>query len=410
MGSHCVPTRTRRLADKKQAPRSRSPIAVSLPCSSLLSTTYIFSTTYITPSFIIMATDPDQSAVPILSTDPPAEGVHLGAEYPNPFQHQPPRIRTSQSGNYTISIPSIEQWPRMILEQLKTASQWLLWSCIQIRDAIQQLLLARDSSSEMYHALPLTSSDSFSEPGSSSSSRPRVSFGKRRHLRAGSGPSRWISKRRLGRLACLLCSIALLVTLFSLPKRLLPLRDRVVWVRYFNHEEPVMITLPYGKNLYVHEVKKIAMKELDMGYSTTHSLGNIRLLSVNTGKLWADQIWDNDQYEFSSGPYQPILAVDPRYELFKFLNDTLECFSGPEAFGNNLENIKFKPWDNFQSLRRILSLLTSPSPWDSIHNRDITYLRAGFKDPLHQEYLYPEFIWTSRNKTELLRPTILVDF
>ncbi|KAF9957336.1 hypothetical protein BGZ72_001931 [Mortierella alpina] len=167
------------------------------------------------------------------------------------------------------------------------------------------------------------------------------------------------------------------MTWVLLPTTLKPFQNRDVWVRFFDHEEAVKIVLPYRQRIHVYDVKKIALKEMDAGY-TSHNPENVRLLSdVGNGLLRPDEVWDNALYHSSA--YYPILAVETRYELFSYLNRTLGCFSDIRAFGNNIYEIKFQPqFNDYQPLSYVLHSIHR----NTVTNWQVQYLRRAFNDPL----------------------------
>ncbi|KAG0246519.1 hypothetical protein B0O80DRAFT_500371 [Mortierella sp. GBAus27b] len=325
------------------------------------------------------------------------DGSSSGDEYPNPFQHQ---------RYYNVAVPAIEHWPDLLSHGLKASVRSLRWIFRQIKDAIRELCASEDSSSWRYQDLPMTVNGSFSEP----SSRGRVSFGKRRHLYPENGFPRSCPNRRLGRLLCLLIAATIIVTILLLPARFQPFHERVAWIRYFNHEEAVKVVLPFGRNVHVQDVKKIAVKEMGLGAGSTQTLGNIRLLSPMTRNvLPGDMTWDS--YIGWSSPEIPIIAVEPRYELLKFLNETLGCFSGPEAYGGNIMDVKFLPQlDGYGPLITVLQTLLHGHGYSAynvdVYNRDIDYLRRGFDDPKKDEQLDMNKEWAPRRR---LPPPRFVD-
>lgn len=243
-----------------------------------------------------MTTDPDLDSYSVILTEPTDDPARdrRDVEYPNSFQQQHQR-------QYNFAVPAIEHWPDLLSRGIKTSTRCLVWLFRQIKSAFQEV--ANDTSpSKRYRDIPMTSNGSSS---ASSSSYRRVGLEKRRHLR----PKRSIL---CGRVLCLLCTSAVMAIVFLVPQ-LQPFRNRVVWIRYFNHEEAIKVNLPYGRNVHVQDVKKIAIKELDLGYSVKHALGNVRLLARYGphGSLEGDEIWDNDMYW--SSPRHPIIAVEPRY-------------------------------------------------------------------------------------------------
>ncbi|KAF8928801.1 hypothetical protein BGZ58_009372 [Dissophora ornata] len=274
-------------------------------------------------------------------------------EHSTPFQQQQLHYQQQfqqqrQRKHYNVQIPTLEHWPGVIARGLKTSVAYL----------------------------------------------QKVTRGRGHHLR---------------RLFFFFCFLTLLIVWIAVPTRVQPFQDRDVWIRYFNHEEAIKIVLPYGQRVHVQDVKKHVMKELDNAFGVTHTLGNVKLLARERGWLRPDEIWKNGDWRFTSSSYMPIIAVEPRFELFRFLNSTLGCFSDAEAYSNNVFDIKFRPaFNDYRSLWRILSTLHDGGGY--LINDDIRYLRVGFNDPLKDEPITESNnIWTppkgTRDPPHFLQPS-----
>ncbi|KAF8946841.1 hypothetical protein BGZ46_005684, partial [Entomortierella lignicola] len=227
------------------------------------------------------------------------------------------------------------------------------------------------------------------------------SFGRARYSKKDNSAS-W-RNRRLARIIFFSVLAAFtIIWIFAVPNTLKPLHDRDIWIRYFNHEEAIKVTLPYRRVVHVHDVKKSVLKELDHGFYMQHFLTNVKLIT-SEGLLRSDEVWDNNHGRFSSSAQQPILAVAPQNELFKFLNETLGCFSGADAYDGNVFNIKFLPDNGYGQLASVLYKINndnSPGYWhQSVSNLDILYLRNGFNDPKKGEILPPYEDWTPPKRT-----------
>ncbi|KAF8952748.1 hypothetical protein BGZ52_004111 [Haplosporangium bisporale] len=257
-------------------------------------------------------------------------------QYPNPFQQPPGQHTSSQQQHYSILIPTVNHWPRIALEGLARGA-------VHALDALkyaQRTLHAhvnqhRANSSSSYHVLPTSSADlhELSSPSSSPPHRRRIiTFGSKRQQKE-SGYRVLCSSRRWTRLFAALTLLVLLITLLVLPRRMNPFRSRVVWVRYYSHEEPVKIVLPFGRQVYVSDVKATAMKAMAFG--------------------------------------------------------NLNCFTTSYYPSNN---IRFKPEnDEWYSLYHILNAINADTTYWHTFNRlsqfDIMYLRKGFDDPRANELI-----------------------
>ncbi|KAF9994898.1 hypothetical protein BGZ80_002444 [Entomortierella chlamydospora] len=308
------------------------------------------------------------------STTVPMTDINSDPEYATPFQHQQ---QSQPQRHYNVSIPAVDQWPGILARVLRTSATYIARTVRDIREGIQD----GSASSGKYQNLPTTIDSSSSFRGNS--------FGGRRHSRNGGGATCF--SRRIGRILFFLVLVTLVTTWLAVPKNLKPFQNRDIWIKYYNHAEAIKIPLPYSRVVHVYDLKKVALKELDRGYISLHSLSEVRLMS-GSGLLEAGEVWDNDDWRYQNSYEQPILMVSPGNELFQFLNDTLGCFSGPEAYNYNVFNIKFSPeYRNYSRLARILHRIglenagyVSPVMF---YNADILYLRKGFGDPLQLESL-----------------------
>ncbi|KAI1313833.1 hypothetical protein EDD11_002465 [Mortierella claussenii] len=294
-----------------------------------------------------------------------ATGVHATVEYANPFRRPPvpfhQQFQQQQRQHYNVQIPSLQRWPTLVLEGLKTSAQFSAKAFRAIRDGLSGDD-SHNSSRGAYQGLPMTHTTI-----NSNSAAAISPFGRRHIKNRPSGASHGWTGRRCSRVVFfMLCLSMVIVWIFIVPPTLKPFRkNRDVWVRYFNHEEAVKITLPLQRRVHVSDVKRVAMKAIDQGYSPmSPSLGNIKLLTRHARRGWLepDEEWDMDA-------------------LFRFLNESLGCFSDLRAYNNNQNGIKFTPeYNDYSPLVDILTRLS-----DGEHNyfreRDIQYLWTSFNDP-----------------------------
>ncbi|KAG0053547.1 hypothetical protein BGZ83_000900 [Gryganskiella cystojenkinii] len=321
--------------------------------------------------------------------------LNVEDQYPNPFQQRPqPNQHHSQQRHYNVMIPAVEHWPGLFLQGVRTAAQFSSEKLRQFQEA---------RAKGQYQGLPMTSISS----SASSSSRPTTfSFGSKRQLKDSGGRTMLCSGRRLTRILLLLTVLVTIpLYIFVIPRTLKPFQNRDVWVRYFNHEEPIKIDLPYAKRVHVADVKKVAFHQLSQGYQYSGlELGQMFLISPY-GRLKPDEEWENDEYRFESSFDQPILVVDPREQLFEFLSKRLQCFSdssyyyGGGRFGH--QDIVFKPpsntyydYSNLWYILRNIREANNPdrhnwynSQHTPVSGDYIQYLRKGFNDPMKNEYV-----------------------
>ncbi|GJJ70320.1 hypothetical protein EMPS_02669 [Entomortierella parvispora] len=321
--------------------------------------------------------------------------LHVGQhedEHENPFQHRPQSSQHQSAGHYNVRIPTVEHWPAILMQGVKATAVFAGEKLRQIQ-AYQQ----DGSSSGRYSRLPTSSMSS-----SSSGQRPTFTFGSKRQLRDGGGRTMLCSGRRLSRILLLLCITVLIpVWIFVVPHTLKPYGDRDVWIRYYDHEEPIKIQVPLAKKVHVADVKRIAFGKIIQGYSKQRlEEGKVFLISGLEGKLNVGAPWVNSDWSFTSSPEVPILMVDPGDELFRFLQGSLKCFSGDEYYYGGVEPVVFRPpRDQWQPLARILRSISLDRRYGyrmPVDPKDITYLREGFNDPKkreqvsHGEYSYSQ--------------------
>ncbi|KAG0018483.1 hypothetical protein BGZ81_010201 [Podila clonocystis] len=293
-------------------------------------------------------------------------------EYPNPFQ-QPPQRSPSQQ-HYSILIPTVDHWPRIALEGLARGAVFTL-DALSYAQRILHARVAqlRANSSSSYHVLPTSTADLHNLSPPSTPPRRIISFGSKRQQKQGSGYRIQCSSRRWTRVLALVTLVTLLITLIALPRRMNPFRSRVVWVRYYSHEEPVKVALPFGTKVHVSDVKATAMKAMAFGYE--RPLGQVTLISpglfatLHPGKEWDD--YDTDAWS-------PIIATDTGHELHDFLQKNLNCFTSHPS-----DTTRFKPesdgWYILYDTLRYINENIDHSVWLRPHH--IRYLRKGFNDP-----------------------------
>jgi len=253
---------------------------------------------------------PDANSVAV-----PAVESHSGADqYPNPFQHQPngqrqEHGRSHQQQHYNIMIPTIEHWPALFMQGLKTTAIYTVEGLKQLHIKFQEYTAANSGS---YQVLPTTNLDASRRQQQQQDRQTAFTFGTKRQLKQGRHQCS-VSGRRLTRLLCFLVLVVTTIVLLVVSHRWNPLEERAIWIRYFTHEEPIKIYLPYGFNVHVSDVKKEAVKDMQVGFSTINP-GNVRLISRNYGVLPADAVWDNNKdYMFGNSGYHPIIAVETKY-------------------------------------------------------------------------------------------------
>ncbi|KAG0203802.1 hypothetical protein BGX28_004043 [Mortierella sp. GBA30] len=309
---------------------------------------------------------PESATVDMTETNtaiPNVCSTSAAVEYTNSSQQQQQNHRQDQ--HYNIMIPTMDHWPALFVQYA--------------RKGISFVSKATKHLSHGYKSVATAASDENDRASSSSSissSSRTITFGSKRQLKRASHVV-GCSGRRLGRILFVSCVVVLAVSWILLPKSMKPFHNRDVWVRFFDHEEPVKITLPYRHRIHVQDVKKIALKEMDFGYKTSHVLGNVRLLSA-TGSGWLkpDWEWDDKDWRYSSESNRPIIAIENRYG----------CFSDASAF-KDVFSIKFQPeYNEYQVLSDILWFIYEGS-YRSILNRHIQYLRRGSFDGPNPESL-----------------------
>ncbi|KAG0310245.1 hypothetical protein BGZ99_000581 [Dissophora globulifera] len=314
----------------------------------------------------------DQEATSISMTDVYPDTHNPGApdeghEYPNAFQqqHQNYRQQFQQRQHYNVQIPTIDQWPDLLLRGVSATSMY--------SRKLVQSLKGLSPSTSVAHQASLS-----------------AEFGQRRKHPS---PKRGFccggrSFDRLGRLFLLLCATFLILTFIFTPRQVRSFQKRDVWIRYFTHDEAIKVVLPFGQSVHVMDVKKFALQEFQHGSNMESTIvGNVKLVTPYYGRLKPDEIWDNQEWKFRSSSESPILAIETRFQLFDFLNQTLGCFSHQRAYGDRFYNIRFVPkFDDYGHLAHILKQIqhmieVGADEWaevDQLTDQDITYLRQGF--------------------------------
>ncbi|KAF9966671.1 hypothetical protein BGZ70_001618 [Mortierella alpina] len=287
-------------------------------------------------------------------------------EYANPFQ-QPQPLHRSQEHHYSIQIPTINHWPTLFTQYARKGARF-------IHENVQRLKY------HSYHSIP--SRDNNHNPFR------RSSFGSRRFFQKA-GHTSSCSGRRFNRILILLGLYALIMTWAFLPALLRRPQDRNVWVRFFDHDEPVKVVLPPDRKMQVYDVKKHAIQEMDYRYSS-YNPETVRLLAAHSlGLLRPDDVWDNTLYPNSAR--DPIIAIETGHELIDHLNQTLGCFSTSSAFYYDRFKSQFHPeFDDYQQLYNILQNMHDNRP---LQNWQIRYLRQAINDPLQDEALYGPDFW-----------------
>ncbi|KAF9898264.1 hypothetical protein EC991_000378, partial [Linnemannia zychae] len=189
-----------------------------------------------------------------LATAVPTTGSHSRTDqYPNPFQQQHQHIGQGNGGNhhqqqqhYNLMIPTVDHWPAIFLEGLKTSAQFAVLGLQKAHAKYQEYQASRSGS---YQILPTTNLDTHSYP-QQTSTRQTFRFGSKRQQKGGHQVT--CSGRRLTRSVFFLVMMVT-VLLFIIPHRLNPLEDRAIWVRYYSHEEAIKITIPFGYKPHVSD-------------------------------------------------------------------------------------------------------------------------------------------------------------
>ncbi|KAG0040905.1 hypothetical protein BGZ82_006778 [Podila clonocystis] len=293
-------------------------------------------------------------------------------EYPNPFQ-QPPQRNLSQQ-HYSILIPTVDHWPRIALEGLARGAVFTLDALSYAQRTLHaRVTQLRANSSTSYHVLPTSTADLHDLSPPSSPPRRIISFGSKRQQKQGSGYRIQCSSRRWTRVLALVTLVTLLITLIALPKRMNPFRSRVVWVRYYTHEEPVKVLLPFGTKVHVSDVKATAMKRLAVGFE--RPLGEVKLISPS----WYASMHPGDEWnDYDTDAWRPIIATETGYGLHDFLQMNLNCFTSYSS-----ATMRFKPkgndWNTLYETLSSINEYTDHSLW--LQPQHIQYLRKGFNDP-----------------------------
>ncbi|KAG0285578.1 hypothetical protein BGZ97_007746 [Linnemannia gamsii] len=324
--------------------------------------------------------DESITAVPIVES-------HSGADqYPNPFQQQVGqahgRNHNQQQQHYNVMIPTIDHWPAIFLDGLKTSAHFAVYGLKQVHAKWQEFQSSRSGGS--YQTLPTTNLDIRSQNQQQPNTRQTFSFGSKRQQKGGHKFS--VSGRRLTRLLFVLVLVVATILLLVLPHRLNPLEDRVIWIRYYSHEEAIKIKVPYGRKVHVSDVKKAALREMHEGYSG-FAPGNVKLITRYHGALAPDMVWNNREWMFESSANHPILVVDTKYDLFRFLDSALHCFAPQAEYAQQRRDqysVTFAPpYSGFSPLARIIDKIANN---DNIFDEnEIYYLRQAFNDPRKNE-------------------------
>ncbi|KAF9139870.1 hypothetical protein BGX30_007367 [Mortierella sp. GBA39] len=317
--------------------------------------------------------DDGSTSVPIVESNSGAD------QYPNPFQQHVGqahgRNHQQQQQHYNVMIPTIDHWPAIFLDGLKTSAQLAVLGLKQAHTKWQEYQSSRGGS---YQVLP-TTIDSLSQQNTPT--RQMFTFGSKRQQKGGHQFS--VSGRRLTRLLFLLVLAVTTILLLVLPHRLNPLEDRAIWIRYYSHEEAIKIMVPYGIKLHVSDVKKAALKEMHQGFSTFGPAGTVKLISKGSGALAPDRVWNNRDWEFESSARHPILIVDTKYELFRFLESSLHCFAPQREYAQQRRDqfmVSFNPEHNdYATLARIINNIANDQKY--FEEYEIFYLRNAFDDP-----------------------------
>ncbi|KAG0067458.1 hypothetical protein BGZ89_006038 [Linnemannia elongata] len=319
--------------------------------------------------------DDESTSVPIIETDSGAD------QYPNPFQQHVGqahgRHHQQQQQHYNVMIPTVDQWPAIFLDGLKTSAQFAVLGLKQAHTKWHEYQSSRSGS---YQVLPTTTIDSRSQQ-QNAPTRQIFTFGSKRQQKGGHQFS--VSGRRLTRLLFLLVLAVTTILLLVLPHRLNPLEDRAIWIRYYSHEEAIKIMVPYGIKLHVSDVKKAALTEMHQGFSSFGPAGTVKLISRNSGALAPDRVWNNRDWDFESSARHPILIVDTKYTLFQFLESSLRCFAQQREYtqqGRDPYLVSFNPEHNdYTILAKIIDSIANNEEY--FDENEIFYLRNAFDDP-----------------------------
>ncbi|GJJ70319.1 hypothetical protein EMPS_02668 [Entomortierella parvispora] len=325
------------------------------------------------------ATQDDSVTVPMLQAD------HHD-QFENPFQQRPQPHHPPQR-HYNVMIPAVEHWPSLFMEGVQASTLFVADTLRQLH-AYRQSKTGTASSSAKYDSLPTSTR---STTTTTSSRRSTFTFGSKRQLKESGGRAIFFSGRRLSQLLLLLgLAILIPIWVFMVPHTLKPYKNRDVWIRYLNHEEPIKIQVPLGRTIHVADMRIVAFTQLSQGYSYQQlELGKLILVSDRFGRLPPDTEWRNWECKFGSSPERPILLIDPRYELYQFLNSNLRCLSDEGYYMGHNEPALFKPINNdWAPLANVLHTIRTYEQYGidkAFKARDILYLRQGFNDPKRKE-------------------------
>ncbi|KAF9148027.1 hypothetical protein BG015_010271 [Linnemannia schmuckeri] len=322
--------------------------------------------------------DDESASVPIVES-------HSGADqYPNPFQQHVghAHVRSSNQQHYNVMIPTVDHWPAIFLDGLKTSAHFAVFGLKKAHAKWQEFQSSRSGSGGSYQVLP-TTVDTRSQQ-QSTTTRQTFTFGSKRQQKGGHNFN--VSGRRLTRLLFFLVLVVTTILLLVLPHRLNPLEDRAIWIRYYSHEEAIKIMVPYGLKLHVSDVKKAALKEMHQGFST-FAPGNVKLITRTKGALAPDDVWDNRDWDFESSARHPILVVDTKYDLFRFLDSSLSCFAQPGEYIQQRRDqymVSFNPqYNDYTTLAKIIDKIANGERY--FQEYEIFYLREAFDDPRKNE-------------------------
>lgn len=242
-------------------------------------------------------------------------------QYPNPFQQHVGQAHgrnrnQQQQQHYNVMIPTVDHWPAIFLDALKTSAHFAVFGLKLVHAKWQQFQSSRSGGS--YQVLPTTTNLDIHSPNQQQpNARQKYSFGSKRQQKGGHQFS--FSGRRLTRLLFVLVLVVTTVLLLVLPHRLNPLNDRVIWIRFYSHEEAIKIKIPYGRKVHVSDIKKVALREMHQGFSN-FAPGNVKLITrdtrYNDGTLKPDEVWDNRDWTFESSARHPILVIDTKSGTF----------------------------------------------------------------------------------------------
>ncbi|KAF9583541.1 hypothetical protein BGW38_009215 [Lunasporangiospora selenospora] len=318
--------------------------------------------------------------------------THSPPEYSHPTNpgHVQPYSDFQQQSHPPIQVQStIDQMPEIAGQIVAKIGHGILFATRAIINKCREWGESKSAQSYSYSSLPMHSL------GSNQPSK----WGARRTRGGAAGHERGCLScygRRFSRIMCFFILIGLTILSIVITSEILGSdyfveERRTIWVRYFTHDEPVKIVLPYvsSNNLHVSDVKKMALKEMTVAGSTPDP-GNVRLLRCNghfyypnIGFMMPGTTWDNEDYKFISYSSQPIIVVETKYELFKYLNNTLGCFSPAEKFKGDIKDVASKgDFLALQTISTVVCNLQDKRVGPQWVTRDtVQQLRQVFSDP-----------------------------